>query len=406
MKNRSLNTTLKKRIKVLFVSHASNLCGSERSLFFLMEGLDRNKYEALVLLPYEGPLKNNIEHLGIKVIVYPIKRWIPFDFEFGIKHFIKLLVGFPKRIRFLCKLIELEKINLVYTNSITVIDGAIAAKIKRLPHICHIHNILTNNTVLKRYLPISLISVLINILSMQIIVVSKTLKQIYKFKENGKYNPKVNVVYNGIDIGKFSLKNSIKGEKDLRLELGIGKDIKLIGLIGTFTEHKGQSEFIEAAKVVTNYSQKVAFILIGNRHKNFLDKLIAKTKALELNDKVHFLDFRENLLPLYQAIDILVSASWIESGPRTLIEAMAISKPVVATRCGGPEEIVVDGKTGFLVPVKSPKDLANAIIKLISNPNLAKEMGEVGHQRAVKLFSLEKYVSDVENIIDDVVERS
>lgn len=393
---------MSKSIKILFLSHSSGLCGSERALLDLLKGLDKERYEPLVLLPQEGPLNDHVVLLGIKTIVYPIERWIPFRWEFGKRNFLKMAIGLPKHVRFICKLIDREKINLVYTNSIAVIDGAIAAKIRRIPHIFHIHNVLFN-VYFRPYFPASIIYFLTTSLSSRVILISNAQRKTMNFYRN-KGNRKIKIIYYGFDIGMFSAADLTKDNlKDLRSELKIGKNTKIVALIGTYIEHKGQMDFIKAARIIADCLPDVVFILMGNKFKNFFSELVLRTKELGLKNKVHFLDFHEDIIPVYRAIDILVLASWNETFGRTIVEAMLMEKPVVATRCGGPEEIVLNGETGFLVPMCSPEDLAKSIMRIVSNPSLAEHMGEAGRKRAIEYFSIERYVSEIENVITDVV---
>jgi len=394
-----------KRVGILFLSHVTCLCGVERGLIDLLEKLDTDKYEPYVILPEEGLLKSEIEKLKVKVIVYRIRRWLPFAAEFGIKHLMKFLLALPARIYFLCKLIETEKIGLVYTNSITVVDGAIAAKIKRIPHICHIHCVLYNRMSIRSYVPMSIVAKLTDMLSTRIITVSKIAKDTYLSYLNTKsaYEGKVKVVYVGLDINKFSPDNSAKNERNLRSELAVKGDAKIIALIGTIIENKGQKTFIRAARLIADRLQNAVFLLVGQTpDKDYLNKVVSMTEDLGLSDRIHFLDFCKDMLPVYRAADVIVSASKIEAAPRVVIEAMLMGKPAVATRSGGGEEIVVEGQTGVLVPRDSPGDLSDAVIRLISDPLLAEQMGKAGRQRAVKLYNQDRYVSETEDIIDTV----
>lgn len=392
-----------KKVKILFLSHDTNLSGAERSLLILLKALDKNKYSLLVVLPCNGPLKEKIEDAEIKTIIYPIQRWIPYDSEYGKSHFRECFGQMPGRIQFLTNLIKEEKIDLVYTNTITCIDGAIAAKIRKLPHIWHIREILLNDTSLKPYFPIFFINIIINTLSSKIIVVSKAVKRALIKDRDGKYEGKMRVIYNASDPDESMTKKIRYMGHDSLSELLSEKKTKIVASLGSIKEKKGQIDLIKAAKIVTDCFKNIVFILIGDGDKEYIDKLKEIVRENSLEKKVYFFDFCENTSSIYESIDILVSSALVEPFGRTIIEAMAAGKPVVATKCGGPEEIIEEGKTGFLVPIKSPKELARAIIELIHNPELAKNMGESGRKRANSLFNLERHIFDIENVIDNAV---
>jgi glycosyltransferase involved in cell wall biosynthesis len=109
---------------------------------------------------------------------------------------------------------------------------------------------------------------------------------------------------------------------------------------------------------------------------------------LGLGGNIEFLGFREDIPKLIQAMDIFVLPSLSEGHPLALLEAMASEKPVVATDVGGLREVVEDGKAGILVPPKDPRALADKIMMLIKNKELAQEMAISGRTRVVKVFDI------------------
>lgn len=104
-------------------------------------------------------------------------------------------------------------------------------------------------------------------------------------------------------------------------------------------------------------------------------------------------------------MDVLVVASLGESFGRTTIEAMAAGKPVVATRVGAAPEIVVDGETGFLVPLHDSETMADRIARILSNPEMAKRMGDTGRKRVEEIFEPRRYVSDIEAVFSSLAQE-
>src|SRR4029077_1011946 len=103
--------------------------------------------------------------------------------------------------------------------------------------------------------------------------------------------------------------------------------------------------------------------------------------AFGLDDKVRFLGHRDDVPRLLAASDLLVLPSLYEGLPNVVLEAMRFRKPVVATAAPGTTEVVVDGETGLLVPVKTPTALAKAIRAVLRDPSLARRLGEAGRTR-------------------------
>src|SRR5207302_9415189 len=126
-----------------------------------------------------------------------------------------------------------------------------------------------------------------------------------------------------------------------------------------------------------------------------------KEQVSDLGSEGRFIisDFRRDMPRVLAAYDIFVLPSTSpEPFGLVILEAMASGKPVVATAPGGPSEVVVDGETGYLVPPSSPVDLAAAIEKLLPDPQRRKRMGDLGRERAARIFALPRYVQEFEDL--------
>ena len=380
--------------KILFLSHSSDIGGAEYCLFDLLQGLDQKKYEAIVALPGDGLLKGKLESLGCRTILLDLPFWIAW--RRSASHIKRLLQSLPWGVAQCRQIIQKEGISLVYTNTISCPHGAIAAKREHKPHIWHIHEVLRGHKHFKPYLPDFLMALLVSLFSDRIIVPSETGKEGIKVKcQDGK----IRVINNGVDLKKF---NDMDSSQGIRKELGIGQDVKVVGMIGSVVEMKGYLEFVEAAKRVSKEMENVIFIAAGREFGLDGQKIRNRAKVSGISDKMRFIGFREDIADILHSVDLVVSASWIECFPKILCEAMAAGKAVVATRCGGPEEIVVDGVTGLLVPIKSPYNLAEAILKILRSEQVRKRMGEAGRARAEELLDVRGYVSKIEKVIEEL----
>lgn len=384
-------------IKVLFISHGPVLYGAQLSLLTLLAGINRDLVTPYLLIPRDGPLTDEARKLDIPVIILPLNHWVAFGQaakEIYPKRIAKVLIGLKRRADAIATVIKKHDIDLVYTNTVTCIEGALAARATHRRHLWHLREHVAGNKDLKPLLPQFIISYIVGALSDHVIVNSRALAQAYSCSN---INNKVSVVYNGIDLDSFQLIQDT--ESGLRQELGVGSDTKIIATIGSITPRKGHSIFIEAASKLKDSFDDIAFLIVGDGEKKLVGELIIKARKAGLENICHFVGWRTDVANMLAGINLLVVSAEQEAFGRTIVEAMAAGVPVVATRCGGPEEIIVDGITGFLVPVNHPEELAAAAAQVLSNNELASHFSITGRARAKDLFSVDVYVRNIEAII-------
>ncbi len=173
-----------------------------------------------------------------------------------------------------------------------------------------------------------------------------------------------------------------------RQSLGINVDTPLIVCAARLEREKDVASLISAVKIMRETIPNVRCLVAGEGAER--NALAAQIVALGLEDSVALLGFRADAPALMAAADVFVLPSLAEPFGLVLLEAMALGRPVIATRAGGPLEIVMDGETGFLVPPSSPAALAEALKRLITNPALARQMGENGQARFQAQFTVSK----------------
>lgn len=384
---------MKNKKKILFISHSAVIGGAEQCLLDLLSLIDADKFELLVLIPSPGILQNTIDNLGIKTFIYNIPWWIPRANEKNRWYFKKTLLGLPSRINSLRKLIKTESIDLVYTNTVTCIDAAIAAKLCKIPHVWHLHEILNNNIFLSSYIPVPCVRTLVGLLSIHIIVPSKAALSNYisVFTNN-----KISVINNGVNLKCLEDLNLLK---QLKKQLNIPVQAIIIGIFGSIFDMKGQIDFVDAANLIVNRGYDCYFLIVGDGNRSYLQELKERIFSYNLQNRIILTGYRNDVNKLLQLTDVVVSASWLECFPKIICEAMAAGKPIVATRCGGPEEQVVEGETGFLVPIKDPGRMANAIIKLLQNKDQLMVMGKKARAFAEQLYDVKLYARKIQNIL-------
>jgi glycosyltransferase involved in cell wall biosynthesis len=153
------------------------------------------------------------------------------------------------------------------------------------------------------------------------------------------------------------------------------------------------------------WSHDVSTVIVGYGPEE--DRLRALAHELGLDRRVRFVGHQRDVWPWLAALDVFVLSSDWEGMSNALLEAMVARLPVVATATGGTLDVVVDGKTGFLVPPGDPAALARALGKLVSDRDLRDEMGQAGRQRVIESFSADQMVQRTERLYESLlVERA
>lgn len=367
-----------KKIRLLAISPVCEIGGSELNLLRLLRKLDRNEYEILLLVPYNGSLADEFRREGFQVEILDMPRIRRFINPFM---YIMILLKFIPTVLRLKNIIQGRRIDIVCTSSMVSPYGALAAKLAKRPHILIAVEYLS---VLRLTIPY------FYLLSDKIICCSNLVKSMFKD------SPKVSVFYPGLNLDEFS--PSVEAEA-LREKLSIRG--RLVSMIARLAPWKGVEVFIKAAKYTDN---NVTFVIFGQTvmgKEKYLEKLKKMIERLGLGNKVILsLEYKYRDIPqVLAASDIAVHASLRpEPFGLTVIESMATGKPVIASKLGGPAEIISDGIDGLLVEPGKPRDLALSISALLDNPAMAKEMGIKAREKAVKNFDIKNYAKYFDSI--------
>lgn len=219
---------------------------------------------------------------------------------------------------------------------------------------------------------------------------------------------KITVINNAIDIKK-SPRYKKKGTSVIEKIIGKNlSDKKIVGMVAHFGSQKDHPTLIKSAKIVIEKFPNTIFVLVGGKLKGskdtfWIDKIQNMVKELHLEKNVYFLGTTNKPAEIVKDFDIgLLISNW-EGFGNVAAEYMAARKPVIATDSGGLKDIVMDGKTGFLIPAKDYEILAEKIMLLIQNEQLAKDMGERGYKRAIEKFTIDKWVYKAMEIYEKVI---
>jgi len=212
---------------------------------------------------------------------------------------------------------------------------------------------------------------------------------------------RIAVIPNGINVDKFAQAAAAFDRQQFIAEKNLPDARMWVGTVGELRALKRHDDFIRAAAKVAQSTPDVHFIVAGidpsktGDVRKTLKHLVAE---LGLQDRVHFLGWLDNAAQLYCLLDAFVSASEIESFGLVIAEAMSVGTPVVATMTEGAMEVLEDQKTGLLVPIGDPAEMANAINLLLDSEEKRRLIGETAREIVSKKFSLRRMVDDIEQL--------
>ncbi len=209
----------------------------------------------------------------------------------------------------------------------------------------------------------------------------------------------------GVDLTRFSM-DADPGIRDrVGRELAVAGDSTLVLCVARLIPEKGVGVFVEAARLVARERSHACFVLAGSGP--LLDCLVRAVREDRLEGQIKILGWRDDIQDLMKAADLFVLPSYFMEGlPVSILEAMACGKPVIATHHKGCEDVVVDGETGFLVPVKQPAPLAERIVKLLDDPALRARMGCAGRRRVEEHYELGACTDEIVGILERVLQRA
>ncbi len=364
-------------VKILYLITDLGIGGAEQLLLLTLKNLNRQKYIPTVCCFYRGQLADEIEDLGIKVI----------DLKMGNKfNILSLLRLYP--------LLKKGKFDIVHTHLFHAnIVGRIMARLCGVPVVIStLHYAFSYNGNLGIFL-----ERLTARLADRIIVVSGAAKR-FCIKEIGIPQDKIRLIYNGIDVDMG--KSILTDKSAIRTQLSLNNDF-ILGCVGRFNEVKGHYYLIKAAAEVIKVYGKIKVLLIGSGPLGKYLRAVAD--KMGISGHIIFLDNRRDIPQVLDSLDLYILPSLQEGLSITLLEALAMGKPVIATAVGGNPEVIVDGQSGLLIPPKDYRALAEAIISLLNNREKAKDLGLRAMERVSEKFNIKNTVRETESLYETVM---
>lgn len=382
--------------RVMYVSHSGTLLGgAEVCLLDVATRVREAGWDVLVVVPHEGDLSTALAAAGVTVEVMALGSFRNRLETRSPILLLRLVVAVVAGWR-LSRLIRARQVDLVHSNTAPVIAGALGAWVARVPHVWHLREILGGPLwPVLRWLMVHL--------AVRQVCISKAVAQ-------NIAGAGVVVIADGVDIDTFTPAGNGDGsglfprEADGRADTG-----PVVAMVSRLHPFKGHELFLRAAKVAYETSPKVRFLLVGGHlpaYEALRLRLLALRDELGLQDAASFVPFVERRkLPalLRQVTVVVVPSVWVEPGGLVVLEAMACGVPVVATRQGGPAEVITDGVDGLLVSPTDPAEMAGRITRLIRNPELRNRIGRAGRRRVEEAYSLNLHIQRLTAMYDEVL---
>lgn len=366
---------------ILFIIESSETGGAESVFYDLVTRVDQSLYTPHVALLYNGWLFDKFMHSTVRPhIISPGSG--RFDYP--------LLAG-------LYRLAKTLDIDLIHSHLFTTnVYSSLVGVLLHIPVIATFHGTM-DVSVHDRFAWLKWRT--LNVCAREIVFVSTYLKNYFVAGNLAKAS-KARVIYNGIDIGKF------KSDSDTRCatrqDIGVDKDGFVVAAIGDLRPAKDYETAIQAIAVLKDKIPGLVLIVAGTM-TDLHPRLEVLCKKLNVSEHVKFLGFRADVIDILKASDLYLTTSTSEGFSLTLVEAMSSEIPVIATRCGGPEEIVSPGKTGILVEKGNYEEIASSIEHVYSNRDEAHMLAENAASDVRHRFSVTRMVGEYQSLYQDTL---
>lgn len=398
-------------INVLYIHHTGDMDGSSISLLNLVSHLDTERICPTVLLARDGVLRQELESKNIPVDIIPIygfwtfpgPRWSEVGFFANFRAFLP-----NKRLQ---RYLEDKKPDLVHINDKVLLSAGIMAHRLHYPIVWHSRS---TYYITKAKINSWISSAIIRRLSDAIIAISED--EVDRFEGS----PKLQIIHNSVNFDGIQAVARLRGET--RKTLGLQPDELGIGFIGALTERRGAWDFIKAAGMVKKQPvrQSIKYFIVGKAPENSDGGPRAKLRRVSIEQPMEiaqrlareanvtgdltFLGYRKDVLNIMVALDVVVVYSRLGVLGRPPFEAMAMGTPViVAAGHSGKSTVILDGKTGLVIPPARPEELAKAIHTLAADAQLRSQLSENGINHARINFSPETNAEKVMAIYQALV---
>jgi glycosyltransferase involved in cell wall biosynthesis len=368
----------------LHISPSGRIYGTERHILSIVKYSDKNKFEHTVATPDRGVFNEELDRLGIKNEIA------------GRQHGYKSKVEgiFNKDALKLLRLIRKGGFDIVHTHLNSF--GGFMAKLAGVKRIIHTrHGVFWSDEELEN---ISASDKKFQNIKNKVFDITVAIGNYEKETLINKlgYDPaKIRVTINGVNIEEIDSKTD---KTKTKAEL-FGTEDFIAGAVGRLERQKGFHYLVEAARLVCGETDKIKFVIIGEG--SYKEQLMKMRDGYGLTDKIIFIDYKNNVPDYVNRFDIKVLTSLWEGLSYAVQEAMALAKPVIALsskNVSGVKEIIVNGKTGYLIEDDYEKNLAKYILELYNDNEKRLAMGMAGRERELKDFPERRTAEDMDKV--------
>jgi glycosyltransferase involved in cell wall biosynthesis len=365
--------------KLLLVHSSNDLYGASKIFLQLIDLLTKNGFDVHIIIPEKGMLDDFLIKKDIKIEYLELgvlrKKYLN---PLGL---INRLFTNIKAIAFLSKYIKDHSIDLVYTNTSTILSGGIAAKKNDVPSLFHIHEIPTGNKLYE-----FLSGKIVNRYSSKVLTVSESVKKHWLKYIDDK---KIDRIYNGIIFSKT----------DPLIKLDRDQDDFVITSVARIIPYKGHGYLIDIANELIKKSTKFKFLIVGDTLSSYVSyekSVKQKVNNLGLENQIKFLGFREDVSSILKQSNLFIHPAIAPDPlPTVLFESLHNDLPTVATNLGGAIEILDKGNNGLLIPYNDSKKAADLINEYCANTKLQKKHLENSKKNFKINFSSESFYKNI-----------
>ena len=350
--------------------------GAETVFTDLVRGLDPTRFRSVVVTAGPGWVEDTVRESGVAGHTIPQRG--------------KFAVGYARRLR---ALMRLEQVDLVHAHLVGAsVYAGLAALGTAIPVLGTIHGHadlpISDRLALLRY-------GVLRLGASHVVAVSEALRQAFVGRAHFPAI-RTSVIYNGIDLDCFVPGNT----PAFRRELGIGPDEFVFGALGNVRAPKAYDVLLRAAALLATETASCRVVIVGDTSGSVFPELQRLHTSLGLGDRVIFAGFRRDVPQVLRGFDALALSSRTEGFSLATVQAMATAIPVVATRSGGPEEILEDGVTGLLVPTDDPAALAAAMRRVRDDASLRLRLSASGPPAVMARFDRRAMLEAYQRLYD------
>lgn len=379
--------------KIMVVVSSLDIGGTETHICQIFPRLKALNYRIRVFTTKQpGAMASLVRDAGIKVSYSKLAKFVS---RFGRPGRI---VGLMLSATHLCLL------NLIYRPYIVhcylpgpYILGGLAARLTRRPHLIMSRRGL--NYYQKHYPKLTKVEYRLHKKASRILANSQEVLEQLKTDEQVN-EARLRLIYNGVLMPD----SCSAAARSLRSELGISTNSFVMIIVANLFPYKGHIDLLRALNEIKDKLPPDWHLLCAGRDEGCLERLKDFAKNHGLDKQIHWLGQRSDAKELLSIAQIGILCSHEEGFSNSILEGMAAGLPMVVTRVGGNAEAVVDQVSGYVVPAKNPMHLSQAILRLASDENLRKQMGQAARERASELFSIERCIDAYKNLYAELSE--